>query len=444
MRKPGRSAKLRIIVNGKATELGLAKLLAQLFIPNPLNHQRIIFKDGNPHNCSLQNIRWVSHTEFAYRSLYPGKPIAHKKPAPPPKPTKQRIKKLPPPQPVTDPAAVPIPGWPGYSITPSGKIYNRKSLLMKNVWCGQKRTVRVSLSNGQGRSVRIAVSKLLALAFLPNPHGFTRVIHKDHDPHNLSLSNLLWVNNTDWCRHVKRLEEAAAILGMPLPPKQKPVYFIDPDRVPMKGIPGYYITPVGKVYKENGKEVKPNIRGRYAPIIRIRANGRSFCFGLATLVAEAFVPNPRHYKRIIFKDRDNRNCKASNIAWVDQETYICYCGRNKGGKKIRNEKDYAIKHCKDPWLRKYYQTGDIHWLHECWKRIDKSIVMPQWDEYKAETYLYFIDRAERYSILHRPDYLMATYAKGLRLKEWDERTPEITWSALLRSDESLRNWRTRD
>ncbi len=70
--------------------------------------------------------------------------------------------------------------------------------------------------------------------------------------------------------------------------------------------------------------------------------------------------------------------------------------------------------------------------------------MPQWDEYKAETYLYFVDRAERYSILHRPDYLMATYAKGLRLKEWDERTPEITWSALLHSDESLRNWRTRD
>lgn len=415
--------------------------MAQLFIPNPNNHQRIIFKDGNQHNCTLENIQWVSHTEYVYHTLYPGKPIKQKTAT---KPKREKKKKQPPALPQLPADAMPIPGWEHYSITPCGNVYNNKAKLMKNVYCGHKRTVRVGLYNKEGRSTRISVSKLVALTFLPNPNAFTRLIHKDHDPHNISLSNLLWVNNVDWIRHVRRLEEAADILGMPLPVKEKPVYTIDPDRVPVTGIPGYYITAAGRVYKENGKEVKPNIRGRLAPIIRIRLNGYTYSFGLATMVAEQFIPNPRHHKRIIFKDRDNRNCKASNIAWVDQQTFIYYCGQHKNGNKIRNERDYAIKHCKDPWLRRYYQTEDNYWLHECWKRIDKAILMPDWDELKSETYLYFVDRAERYSLLKQPTLLMASYAKGLRIKQLKEMTPEITWSALLRTDESLRNWGDRE
>lgn len=441
--KPGRSLKLRIIVNGKATELGLAKLMAQLFIPNPQNHERIIFKDGNPHNCTLSNIQWASHIEYVYHTLYPGKPIKQKLPQPP-KPKNEKVKKTPPTVPTLPPEATPIPGWEHYHITPCGNVYNKKAKLMKHVFCGHKRTVRVGLYNNKGRSTRISVSKLLALTYLPNPHGFNKLIHKDHDPHNMALSNLLWVNNTDWMRHVRRLHEAAAILGMPLPPKEKPVYYIDPERVPLTGIPGYYITPAGKLYKENGKEVKPNIQGRRAPNVRIRLNGYTYSFGLATLVAEQFVPNPRRHKRIIFKDRNNQNCNATNLAWVDEQTFIYYCGLLGKTNKIQNERNYAIKHCKDPWLRKYYQTQDHYWLHECWKHIDKAIFMPGWEELKSEAYLYFVDRAQRFSILKQPTLLIASYAKGLRLKQLQEISPEITLSALLRTDETLRNWRRRD
>lgn len=117
-----------------------------------------------------------------------------------------------------------------------------------------------------------------------------------------------------------------------------------------------------------------------------------------------------------------------------------YCGLHKNGNKICNEREYAIQNCKDPWLKKYYETEDLYWLHECWKQIDKSMLMQDWDELKSETYLYFVDRAERFSILHRPAALMACYAKGLKLKQWQELSPEITWSAFVGTDESLRNW----
>lgn len=412
--------------------------MAQLFLPNPNNHQRIIFKDGNQHNCILENIQWVSHKEFVYHTLYPGKPFKQKTPK---QPKPKREKKKAPPQllPSIPTEAKPIPGWEQYRITTCGCVYNSKARLLKNVYCGHKRSVRVRLYSKQTKAVRVAVAKLVALTFLPNPYGFTKLIHKDHDLHNTHVSNLLWVNNVDWIRHVRRLQEAADTLGMPLPVKQKPVYSIDPDRVPLTGIPGFYITAAGKVYRENGKEIKPNIRCGLAPIIRIRLNGTTYYFGLATMVAEQFLPNPRHHKRIIFKDRDNRNCKASNLAWVDQQTYMYYCAGRVGGRKIRNERDKAINECTDPWLRNYYETEDIYWLHECWKRIDQSMFFPEWDEVRAEAYLYFVDRVERYSLLHKPGAIIAAHAKGLISKRWQEISPEIPISLLKRTDESLRN-----
>jgi hypothetical protein len=39
---------------------------------------------------------------------------------------------------------------------------------------------------------RLEVAKVVAAAWLPNPKGATRVVHRDGNPHNVSVTNLAW------------------------------------------------------------------------------------------------------------------------------------------------------------------------------------------------------------------------------------------------------------
>jgi len=443
IKKKGRSLKLRIAVNSVARELGLGKLVAEIFLPNPHSHQRILFKDGNCHNCHADNIQWVSQQEYVRQGLFPGKPLElplkPKRMAVPKEPAKKKEKLAVAPVIVEElPAdAKPVPGYEGCHATANGVIYQHGTKRNRLQYLGRG-SCRVRLYNKEGKAFRVAVAKLVALCFVPNPHGFTKLILKDHDPQNCVAENILWVNSVDWCRHVKYLAESAELLGMPLPVKEKPVVVIDADAVPVENFPGYLINPAGKVWKD-GKPVRWKLHRNRAPIISLYCNRHRYFFGLATLVAEHFVQNPRCYKRVIFKDRNNRNCTASNLAWVDEQTFAYYCTGLKGGKKKRNERDDAIARCTDPWLRNYYSTGDMYWLHECWKRIEESIFLHDWNELKSEAYLYFIDRAERFTILYSPAGFILNYAKWLRKKLKNEISPELPIGALLRTDESMRD-----
>lgn len=47
----------------KWTQIVVAKLLAEAFLPNPEGRMRIYYKDGNPLNIDLNNIEWLAGTE---------------------------------------------------------------------------------------------------------------------------------------------------------------------------------------------------------------------------------------------------------------------------------------------------------------------------------------------------------------------------------------------
>jgi hypothetical protein len=64
--KKGRSAKVVIRLNYKMYTLGLARLIAEQFIPNPWRYKRVIFKDRNHHNCTKDNIAWVDEETYFY------------------------------------------------------------------------------------------------------------------------------------------------------------------------------------------------------------------------------------------------------------------------------------------------------------------------------------------------------------------------------------------
>ena len=557
IRKPGRSLKVRLQKDGITRELGLAKLLAECFIPNPENHARIIFKDGDHHHCQLDNIQWVSHREFVRLNLFPHKSmdtkatprkpkiVCQKSAATPSMPDaieipgipgyfitpqgevwhKNKLVKpqkgkpgkslivsvringkiknaglgrllattfLPNPHQYTriifkdrdnrncivsniawasaedyniytesfkarqgtgtkvdqvDPAAMPVPGYPGYLICPLGKLYCKDRLL--SCLTGRvNRSPRVKIRNKDGKRIYIILAKLVAITFIPNPGNKTHIIFKDRDQRNAAAENLQWASKSEWLSAVKYNADSEGILGPPKRKLEKPKDWIDPERVPVEGYPGYYITPSGVIYKKDRiiKPVKKPGKSLKARLY-VKINGvRMYRFlGLATLLAEHFIPNPRKHRNIIFKDRDNQHCVVDNIAWVDGETFMYYASHGKykaGGKKIVVERKEAIRLCNNELLRNYYITLDEEWLHECWQQIDNNIYLPGWPQVRSECFIYFVDRAKRFSLLKNPTGLMIVYAKGMISKLRKEISPDIPVRQLLQTDESLRNFKS--
>jgi hypothetical protein len=210
------------------------------------------------------------------------------------------------------------------------------------------------------------------------------------------------------------------------------------------GFPGYFIRSDGKAFFRDGKEKIISCKnGRSAKLV-IRVNYKMYTLGFATLIAEAFIPNPWKHTRVIFKDRNHHNCHKSNIAWVDNETYNYYCtlgkrGNFKGRPKIYIKREEAIKVCTDQNLKSYYNTLDEHWMNMAWREIDNKLSeLYYWREVKTETYLYFIDRVKRFSVLGTPKSLMYIFAKWQHIKQRKTISPYIPVRTILQLDESLR------
>ena len=408
-KKDNKSLQVRIRYGGKVKYFGLAKLVATAFLPNPRCYDRIIFKDRNNKNCHLSNVTWASPAEC---NAYTGSFRTDRRPV-----LADKI----------EDEAVPIPGFTGYCITPNGRVYHGNRILQP-VNCQGSRSPRIKLRTDAGMLTRVAIPKLIALAFVPNPNNYTKIIFKDRDKNNCTASNIEWVSLSQFASFVQSDRELDELLG-PKKPKALPPVWTDPERVPIESFPGYYLTPNGTVYKGH-KIIQPMNKKGATLKVRLRLKGwpqgKFMYLGLAKLLATHFIPNPRHHKHVIFKDRNNRNCVISNIAWVDGETFAFYSGISKGAKKIVLNREEAIRKCTDPLLKEYYKTLDESWLHDCWKGLEERVALPKWEFYKAECYIYFLDRAKRFSLLKDPIGLILAYTKGLREKLRQEIQPRYT------------------
>jgi hypothetical protein len=454
--KGNNAPKVRLQENGIAKEHGLATLVALAFVPNPHNFKKAICLDRNNRNCRSDNLAWVSNREYVRHSLFPGKPLEPitkefvlKQPSTtnPKKDISHNRQTLLPVKiksgqgvPPLELNAVPIPGFPGYYITLCGKVYSKDKLLTPQQCCNKANRIKVKSSSGVLE--RHTVAWLMATTFIPNLSKLPKVVFIDKIKSNCTVENLRWVSLEDYYCYYRSFPD---ILGAPTPKKKAEPVWIDPERVPVEGFEGYFISPKGIVYKGN-RIIKPRIKkGKSLKVSLVIPGTVPIArkhLGLAKLIAQHFIPNPQKHPYIIFKDHNNQHCWKENIAWVDGETFIYYCGiyHKPGTGKIVLEREEAIQLCTNQLLKNYYETLDSYWLERSWENVEERLKgVYKWASFRSDCYIYFMDRVERFSIIKDPVGLLWAYLKGLKAKLRQEISYDIPIKALLKTDECLRN-----
>lgn len=102
-----------------------------------------------------------------------------------------------------------IDGWPGYYINKSGRLYSNKRgkwTRIRGELCNNRiqyrlyKRINIDLLGNKKHSWGIdtstsrwfKASRLVAMAYIPNPNNYPVVCHKDNNPLNNHVSNLYW------------------------------------------------------------------------------------------------------------------------------------------------------------------------------------------------------------------------------------------------------------
>lgn len=122
-----------------------------------------------------------------------------------------------------------IPGYPRYEVSDDGSIFNRENGRQLKLSKQSGGYLSVELFKEPGKSKRVLVHRLVAMAFIENPNNLPVVNHKDANRSNNQVSNLEWctgkynvnygdvqekkIAHTQWFYKSERIKETARTNG---------------------------------------------------------------------------------------------------------------------------------------------------------------------------------------------------------------------------------------
>jgi len=93
-----------------------------------------------------------------------------------------------------------INGFSNYTISTDGTVINTKTGLIKKPWLGKVGYYYLDLYS-DNKSTKVALHRLLAIHFIPNPENKRTVNHIDGNKLNNSLDNLEWATDGENIKH---------------------------------------------------------------------------------------------------------------------------------------------------------------------------------------------------------------------------------------------------
>lgn len=87
--------------------------------------------------------------------------------------------------------SLPVPNYPDYTVYEDGRIWSNKTNKFLKPNYTERGYASIELFNSDGHR-RFLIHRLVANAFIPNPHNLPQVNHKDENPTNNAASNLEW------------------------------------------------------------------------------------------------------------------------------------------------------------------------------------------------------------------------------------------------------------
>ena len=90
----------------------------------------------------------------------------------------------------------------GYYVTPTGEVWSDRRGKMKQLSPGKNKHgyLQVILCDNKKRTGKY-VHQLVGECYIPNPHNYTEINHKDGDKLNNNVSNLEWCSRKHNCEH---------------------------------------------------------------------------------------------------------------------------------------------------------------------------------------------------------------------------------------------------
>ena len=98
--------------------------------------------------------------------------------------------------------------FPNYTISEDGEIRNSKGKIIKGE-ISNTGYRRVSLSNNDVKHKKMSVHRLVAETYIPNPHNYPEVNHKNENKLDNNVNNLEWCSTLDNLNHSRVIEKAS-------------------------------------------------------------------------------------------------------------------------------------------------------------------------------------------------------------------------------------------
>lgn len=199
--------------------------------------------------------------------------------------------------------------FPKYELNEDGVIRNKstKRILKYSYTLSTNPKAYVSLSNDEGKQIKVNIDELVAKYFIvnSNPLQFEYITHKDGNYKNCKASNLEWSLSKP---KVGKLE---------LDYDSKPSYyhtFVDLEEFPDSN---YEINRLGQLRNKKTKRIlKGSVCNSYLAY-SLLYKGKVYQCEAHILVAKQFLPNDDKAKTIVnHKDENKSNPCVDNLEWV--------------------------------------------------------------------------------------------------------------------------------